>query len=53
LSVIAGIVIAGTDLCRCALLFHCPSVRAVLFCKTFSEFLNLVIFEEVLFQGIL
>jgi hypothetical protein len=49
LSVIAGFVIAGTDLCRCILMFHCPSVRAVPFCRTFSELLNLVIFEEVLF----
>jgi len=49
LSVTAGIVIAGTDLCGCTLLFHCPNVRAVLFCRTFSELLNLVIFEEVLF----
>lgn len=40
---------AGSDLCRCTLLFHSPSARAVLFCRTFPELLNLVIFEEVLF----
>jgi len=49
LPVIAGIVTGGTDRCQCTLLFHCPNVRAALFCRTFSEFLNLVIFEEVLF----